>query len=261
MNIGFIGVGNMAKAIIKGMVASKSFDSKNIFVHSRNKQKYEKFANEYNLTSVDNNVEVVDKSDFVFLAVTPNAVQEILSEVREHLSNDKVLISIVSGLTIDRLEELTSYDQPILRTLPNINSSICEGLTVYKNNKNLSGDLRDKSIEILNSFGSSLELPETNFDIAGILGGCTPAYAYLFVDSLSRVGVKYGLTKDQATKIAAKAVLGSSKMVMESDETPYSLIDDVCSPGGDTIKGLLSMEEHGFQKSITKGIDSIIKDD
>ncbi|MCK8607640.1 pyrroline-5-carboxylate reductase [Apilactobacillus ozensis] len=260
MNIGFIGVGNMAKAIIEGLIQSNSFNSKNIIVHSRNKKSYEQFAKRNNITVVDSNIEVVKKSEFIFLAVTPSVVKNVLLEIREHLVPNKVLISIVSGLKLDRLEELTDYNQPILRTLPNINSSINEGLTVYKSNDNLSGKMKENSLNILSSFGDIIELPEDKFEISGILGGCTPAYAYLFIDSLSRMGVKYGLNKNQATKIAAKAVLGSSKMVLESNKNPYSLIDDVCSPGGDTIKGLLSMEENGFKKSINNGIDSIIKD-
>lgn len=103
-----------------------------------------------------------------------------------------------------------------------------------------------------------MEVAENDFPIFAALAGSAPAYAYLFIDALSRAGVKYGLTKANATKIAAQMVQGSAQMVLNSDEVPYTLIDKVSSPGGTTVAGLLAMEEAGFSPAVVKGIDATV---
>ncbi|KRK99979.1 pyrroline-5-carboxylate reductase [Secundilactobacillus odoratitofui DSM 19909 = JCM 15043] len=259
MKIGFIGVGGMAQAIIKGLISQAQVKPADILIHSAHASTYEKVAAATGVQVATSNAEVAANSDQLALAVTPNAAVPVLKEIRDQLDPKRTtLISIVAGLSLERLEELAGYDLPILRTLPNLNVAIGAGMTAVHANEALTGDRLDAATGLFNHIGSTVTLPEDDFATFSALAGSSPAYVYFFIDSLSRAGVKYGLTKAQATKIAAQAVMGSAQMVLASDENPFGLIDQVSSPGGSTVAGLLAMEEAGFMTSVVKGIDATI---
>ncbi|MBT9671048.1 pyrroline-5-carboxylate reductase [Secundilactobacillus kimchicus] len=260
MTIGFIGVGGMAQAIITGLVKSGQVNAGDIIVHSAHAQSYESFAKKTGTRPATTNRELVQQSDVVVLAVTPNVAKTVLKEVRDDLNaKPHALVSIVAGLALTEMEEIAGYDLPILRTLPNLNVAILEGMTAVHANENLVGDQKQQLISLFEAVGSTTDLPETDFATFSALAGSSPAYVYFFIDSLARAGVKHGLNKQQATQIAAQAVLGSAKMVMQSTEVPFELIDHVSSPGGSTVAGLLAMEENGFMTAVVKGIDATIQ--
>lgn len=250
----------MARAIIKGLLASKAVSAEDVSIHSAHKERYSKFAQDNSVVACESNIQVVQQSDVVVLAVTPDQAELVLQEIRDELTT-KTLISIVGGMSINRLEELAGYNLPILRALPNINVEIMAGMTALAANDQLIETSRKQLGELFQSLGEISWQPETSFGIFSALAGSSPAYVDFFIDSLSRVGVKYGLTKDAATKIAAQAVQGSAKMVLQSSQTPFELIDQVSSPGGSTVAGLLAMEEAGFMTAVVKGIDATVKKD
>lgn len=259
MKIGFIGVGGMAQAIITGLLKQTKIAPADILIHSAHASTYEKVAQQTGVTAMTSNSEVAQNSDIVVLAVTPNVAVPVLKEIREQLDpKQTILVSIVAGLSLERLEELAGYDLPILRTLPNLNVAIGAGMTAVHANENLTGQAKEQAISLFDQIGSTVTLPETDFATFSALAGSSPAYVYFFIDSLSRAGVKHGLTKAAATKIAAQAVMGSAEMVLNSTENPFGLIDQVSSPGGSTVAGLLAMEEAGFMTSVVKGIDATI---
>lgn len=260
MTIGFIGVGGMAQAIIKGLLEVGHYAPTDIVIHSAHRSNYETVAQTMGVVAAASNTEVAKKSDVLFLAVTPNVASDVLKEIRDGLQpGQTTLISIVAGLSLSRLEELAGYDLSILRTLPNLNVAIGSGMTAVHANDNLTGDKKAVAVKLFDDIGSTVVLPESDFATFSALAGSSPAYVYFFIDSLSRAGVKYGLTKKQATKIAAQAVLGSAEMVLNSNDNPFALIDQVSSPGGSTVAGLLAMEEAGFMTSVIKGIDATIE--
>ena len=258
MKIGFIGVGAMAQAIIQGLVNAKFVPNQDILVHSAHKDHYEKYAKQFGLTAEPTNQAVAKNSDLVVLAVVPAIAAEVLAEIRNELSSKKTLVSIVSGVSLNRLEELTDYNLPILRSLPNINSEFGQGMTAVAANENLSGERKAQAIAMYEATGSVSELDESQFAAFSAISGSAVAYVDFFIDSLSRAGVKYGFSKEMATKIAAQTTLGSAHSLMVSGQTPAEMIDKVCSPGGDTIAGILAMEEAGFLPSVIKGIDATI---
>lgn len=259
MKLGFIGVGGMAQAIITGLLKQNKLGPSDILIHSAHASTYEQVAKETGVTAQNSNSEVAKESDVVVLAVTPNVATPVIQEIRDQLDPKKTtLISIVAGLTLERLAELAGYDLPILRTLPNLNVAIGAGMTAVHANENLTGKAKDEAIGLFDAIGSTVALPENDFAAFSALAGSSPAYVYFFIDSLSRAGVKHGLTKKAATRIAAQAVMGSAEMVLNSDENPFGLIDQVSSPGGSTVAGLLAMEEAGFMTSVVKGIDATI---
>lgn len=259
--IGFIGVGGMAQAIIGGLLKARAFAPADIVVHSHQAAHYQPYAQRLGLTAVTSNADLVVASDLVVLAVTPNVAATVLTEIKPALTPQKTLISIVAGLTLTKMATLVGDQQPILRTLPNVNVEIGAGMTAVAANAELTGAARTTAEDVFNVLGSTTTLNEDQFGIFSALAGSSPAYIDFFIDSLSRAGVKYGLSKQQATQIAAQATLGSAQMVLKSDKIPFALIDQVASPGGSTVAGLLAMEEAGLMTAVVKGIDATVQRD
>jgi len=262
MKIGFIGVGGMAQAIIGGLLKAKTFAPSDIIVHSHRPESYGPYAKAHGLQVATSNPDVAAASDLVVLAVTPNVANDVLQEVATQLvDGEKTLISIVAGLSLADMANVVGENVPVLRTLPNVNVEVGAGMTAVAANAHLTGDDLAAALRVFNTIGSTTTLAEDQFGVFSALAGSSPAYIDFFIDSLSRAGVKHGLSKDQATQIAAQATLGSAKMVLESDKIPFALIDQVASPGGSTVAGLLAMEEAGLMTAVVKGIDATIKRD
>ncbi|WP_125583987.1 pyrroline-5-carboxylate reductase [Levilactobacillus cerevisiae] len=262
MKIGFIGVGGMAQAIIGGLLQAKTFAPEEIIVHSHRQESYEPYAQAHGLQTASSNADVARASDLVVLAVTPNVAVDVLQEIEAQLvDGQKTLISIVAGLSLESMASVVGESVPILRTLPNVNVEVGAGMTAVAANDLLTGDDLAAALRVFDTIGSTTTLAEDQFGVFSALAGSSPAYIDFFIDSLSRAGVKHGLSKDQATQIAAQATLGSAKMVLASDKIPFALIDQVASPGGSTVAGLLAMEEAGLMTAVVKGIDATIKRD
>lgn len=263
MKIGFIGVGNMAKAIIEGILEAGKVQASDIFVHSAHPANYEQYAQQKGLVACADNREVALQADFVFLAVKPLAAGKILQEIKDTVLEKKpVLISMLSGVSLADLEQYVGDKSvEILRIMPNVNVAIDQGITALVGNDSLSSNDLEEARSLLNGLGQTIFLGEQDFSSFVALAGSSPAFVYYYIDSMANAGVKHGLAKNTAVKIAAQAVLGSAANVLQSKKTPRSLMDDVCSPSGTTIAGLLAMEEAGFTKTVVEGIDATIAKD
>lgn len=262
MTIGFIGAGNMARAIITGLLAKNAVTPEEIVLHGGQPIHYEPYAAKIGAKAVASNQAVADTADIVFLAVAPKLGVLILKTIGPTLKQRQVpIVSMLTGVSLATLEDaLGSQDQPVLRIMPNVNVAINAGMTAYAANDSVAGQL-DGLLDLLNVLGKTMALPEDQFSTFVALAGSSPAFVYLFIDSLSRAGVKYGLTKKQATAIAAQAVMGSAQNVLASEQSPFDLIDQVSSPGGTTVAGLLAMEQAGLMSAVIKGVDATIAKD
>ena len=262
MTIGFIGAGNMARAMISGLLAKKAVAPTDIVLHGGQPLHYEPYAAKIGAKALASNQAVAETADIVFLAVSPKLGEPILQAIGSTLKKRHVpVVSMLTGVSVATLEEaLGSHDQPVLRIMPNVNVAINAGMIAYAANDAVAGQL-DGLLDLLNVLGKTMSLPEEQFSTFVALAGSSPAFIYLFIDSLARAGGKYGLEKDQATAIAAQAVMGSAKNVLASDQSPFDLIDQVSSPGGTTVAGLLAMEEAGLMTAVVKGVDATIAKD
>ena len=262
MTIGFIGAGNMARAMISGLLAKKAVAPTDIVLHGGQPLHYEPYAAKIGAKALASNQAVAETADIVFLAVSPKLGEPILQAIGSTLKKRHVpVVSMLTGVSVATLEEaLGSHDQPVLRIMPNVNVAINAGMIAYAANDAVAGQL-DGLLDLLNVLGKTVSLPEEQFSTFVALAGSSPACIYLFIDSLACAGVKYGLEKDQATAIAAQAVMGSAKNVLASDQSPFDLIDQVSSPGGTTVAGLLAMEEAGLMTAVVKGVDATIAKD
>ena len=259
MKLGFLGMGNMASAIIRSLSSQNIISDNSFYAYDSNPHKLDLLTHETGLRSCSSAYDLINQVDALFLAVKPDVIPSLLTELRTDLEQKNCLIiSIAAGISLKRLEQLTGTDRAIIRAMPNINLTIGEGMSAVCSNAMATRDQTDYVLKIFNTCGKAIELEEKHFSTFTALAGSSPAFVYLFIDSLARAAVKHGLPKDLATQIAAQATSGSAKMLMEGKDNPWTLIDKVCSPGGTTVAGLLALEERNFIATIVNGIDATI---
>lgn len=254
--IGFIGSGNMASAIIKGIVSSGKINEE-ISIFDINGEKAKALSSLYGVKVSKSGKEIARQCDKVVLSVKPNVFPGLLSEIGEDLKeNDPLIISIAAGKTLDYISGLLNYDGRIARVMPNINAKVGAAVSAYCGNERAVGSDLDFVKNLCESFGIAVNIEERLFSIYSAIGGCGPAYAYMFIDSLARAAVKNGMTKAQALEVAAGTVLGSAKMILQGDEHPWELVDQVCSPGGTTIQGVAALQKGSFESLVGSAVDA-----
>ena len=262
---GFIGTGNMASAIVQGAVSSGYLDGEDVVLFNPTASKAQRLADATGAAVAESALEVAQTADVVVLGFKPGTFPEVLPTLAESLvDHDAVVVSIAAGLTLDRLAALFGPDGAslaIVRAMPNVNALVGASMTAVTGNDRTSADSLEEVLGLFRSVGDALELEEKHFSAFTAVAGSSPAYAYLFIDSLARGALEAGLPKAVATQIAAQAVAGSARMVLESGEHPWALIDTVCSPGGTTIAGLLALEKNAFVATVVEGIRATVARD
>lgn len=262
MNIGFIGCGNMASAIIKGLSEARIIKGESIYAYNPSEAKIDNLAAKYNINKCKNAKEVTELADFVILAVKPNKIASVLNEINTALEkSNAVLISIAAGKSISFIRDNLSHDNKIVRVMPNINAKVKASCSAYCCNKAVTAGEKKKIEKIFGAVGTITEIDESMFPLFGVIAGCSPAFSYMYIDALARAGVQNGMKKEDALKFAAQSVLGSAKMILESSSHPYELIDRVCSPGGTTIEGIISLQKNGFESAIHNAVNAAVEKD
>lgn len=251
---GFIGMGNMGSAMLKG--ASNVFSKEDIVFSEANKEKMHSFSKEIGVECVESNAQCVEASKYVILAVKPQYMQEVLDEIKDRLTSEQVVISIAAGKTLAYFaENLPDYVR-VIRAMPNTPALVNEGMTgiCYDHDKFSDEEIATVN-KFFNSFGKVVTVDENMMDAVVCASGSSPAYVYMFIEALADSVVKYGIKRDMAYELVAQTVLGSAKMVLETKEHPGLLKDKVCSPGGTTIAGVAALEECGFRNAVIKATD------
>lgn len=250
MKIGFVGGGNMASALMGGLISSGKTPG-DIILFDTDSEKCSKWQ-ENGVCIADNAAGVEEISDIIVLAVKPNIIGNVLREFKGY--KEKIYVSIAAGISLSYIEDILGAGMKIVRTMPNTPAQVRCGMTVITPNKNLSDKETEDVISVLFAVGDTEIMPEKFMSIATALHGSSPAYVYMMIDAMADAGVKMGLTKAQALRLAAKAVEGSAKMVLESDLHPEQLKDNVCSPGGTTIAAVCDLEENGFRAVVQSAV-------
>ena len=255
--IGFIGSGNMASAIIRGLVSGGKYKGSDIAVYDICREKAQQLAQELSLKLMESENEIASECQQVVLAVKPDAFPALLSKIGEELkANDPLVISIAAGKTTEFIASLLPYTPRLIRVMPNINAKVQAAISAFCGNERATAEDKDFICGFCDAFGRGIEIAEKNFSIYSAIGGCSPAFAFMFIDSLARAAVKNGMTKADALETAAQAVLGSAKLILESDDHPWKLVDAVCSPGGTTIEGVCALQENGFEAAVEKAVEA-----
>ncbi len=250
MKIGFIGAGNMASAMISGIITSKKAKASDILVSDSMATQLKALNKKYNVSTFLDNTEVAKNADIIFIAVKPHLYKIVLNEISSNLNKSKVIISIAPGKTLKELESWIFPSAKIIRTMPNTPSMVLEGMTAVCKNEFVLEEEFNKVIDILNGFSKTEIITENLFDAVAAVSGSSPAYVYMFIEAMADGAVLHGMSRASAYKFAAQAVLGSAKMVLETGEHPGKLKDNVCSPGGSTIEAVKVLEEMGMRAAI-----------
>ena len=246
--IGIIGLGNMGSVI--ATIAAKH-ESYPLLLANRTHEKAVNLAEELNATAVTNR-QVFEQANVIFLGVKPNQIQELLEENKNILERREsiLLISMAAGVTLEQLESMTDTRHRWIRMMPNTPLQVAEGVISFSLGKNVTTSYKEEFVRLLQSVGLLIELPEAQIDAATALAGCVPAFVYIFIEALAEAGVSMGLSRELALQLAIQTVKGSATMVDETKEHPAILKEKVCSPGGSTIAGVISLEQTGFRSSV-----------
>ncbi|WP_054768286.1 pyrroline-5-carboxylate reductase [Lysinibacillus parviboronicapiens] len=261
MKYGFIGLGNMATAIIKGMCNSGDFQSNFIYGYNRTKAKTTKLATSYGIQATDSIEELMSHCDVIVLGVKPQMLPDVLPVVRTYLQEKHVIVSIAAGKNITYFQGYLSEVTPIIRVMPNINALIGASTSCYTASEQVPNTQLQLVTTLFETVGTIIEVPEHLFSIFTTIGGASPAFTYMYIDALARAAVREGMPKNMALEIAANAVLGSAKMILQSQEHPWSLVDQVCSPGGTTIQGVSSLQSNHFETTIHDAVAAVTDKD
>ncbi len=255
-NIAIIGVGKMGHTLIDSLLRNNVIIPEQIFGTTYRIENANQVKEKYHINAGVDNVQAVSESDIIVLAVKPQMVQKILKEVNPVLNKDKLVISIAAAISTAFIEELINKDIPVIRAMPNTASLVNEGMTVLCPGKYVKNEQIDLTLKIFSSIGKvEIVNREELMDAVTALSGSGPAYSYLMVESLTDGGVRMGLPRELARKLAAQAVLGGAKMVLETGLHPALLKDEVTTPAGVTIDGLMELEDGGFRVALIKAID------
>ncbi len=256
MKIGFIGLGNMARAMIGGMLQRNIVERDDIIGSARTAETLENIHNIYGIGTRDSNAAVAREAEILILAVKPQFFQGVIEEIRDVVSDDVLVISIAAGKTIAWIEQAFHKEIKLVRCMPNTPALVGEGCTGVCVNSRVSAEETALSLKLMESFGRASLVPESLMDAVGAVSGSSPAFVFMFIEAMADAA---GMPRAQAYEFAAQAVYGSSKLVLESGKHPGELKDMVCSPGGTTIQGVRVLEEKGMRGAVIDALRAVVE--
>lgn len=259
MKIGFIGLGNMAKAMIGGMLSKEIVRKEDIIGSAKTEHTLDQVNQMYGITTTSDNQLVAKEADILFLAIKPQFFGEVLPEIRGVLRKEALIVSIAAGKTIADIEGLLSADIKLVRCMPNTPALVGEGCTGACRNRHVSDEEMEVCMKLLRSFGIAEEVPERLINAVAGVSGCSPAYVFQFLEALADGAVLAGMPRKQAYTFAAQAVLGSAKLMLETGKHPGELKDMVTSPAGTTIEGVRVLEEKGFRGAVIDAVKASVE--
>jgi len=257
--IGFIGGGNMAEAMIKGLLSASFIEAKNVFVSEPSEAKRDTLHAEYKIKVSADNRELVKKCDIIILAVKPQIVQKVLRDIASLVGRDKLVISIAAGVPIAIMDDVLRGGKnkkfSIVRTMPNTPALVQEGVTAIASGEHVRKIDVKIAHRIFEAVGRTVDVEENQLDAVTGLSGSGPAYIFMLIEALSDAGVKMGLSREVANTLTIQTVLGSAKLARESGKHPGELKDMVTSPAGTTISGLHALEEGSFHTTLMNAVE------
>ncbi len=251
--IGFIGAGKMAEGIIKGILKSGLVPSERIIVSDIDTERLKALKAAYRI-GTGSNIDVSRKCDLIFLAVKPQHAHAVFEELTGIDLEKKCLLSIMAGVTTERIENGLKKKVPVIRVMPNIAATVQAAASAFCLGKWATPEHATIARAILETFGTATLVDETLMDAVTGLSGSGPAYVFSFIEALADGGVMMGLPRDTALTLATQTLFGAAKMILESQEHPAILREKVTSPGGTTIYGLAEMERFGFKNAMIRAV-------
>jgi pyrroline-5-carboxylate reductase len=255
-SIGFLGGGNMAGALIGGLVEGGIIDAANLHVSDPLKERLDELSERFAVQATTDNRALVAASQVVVLAVKPQILERVLAETRDHFAPDAVVISLAAGVSTATIESQLDSCARVVRAMPNIAALVRAAATALAGGAHAESDDLELAAEIFAAVGITVVVDEEQLDAVTGLSGSGPAYVFLVLEALADAGVKVGLARRDALLLAAQTVMGAAKLLLDTNEHPGRLKDMVTSPGGTAIAGLHTLEQGGLRTTLINAVES-----
>jgi len=249
-----LGAGKMGTTLIQALLDSKLLEPNRIVATAKHSQNLDELARRFGIEVTPDNRSAVKDADLILLCVKPQALHEVLEQIKPTIRSNQLLVSIVASATSAYIENHFDVEVPVIRSMPNTPALVRAGMTVLCGGKYATGDQLARAEKIFQAVGRTLILDEKHMDAVTALSASGPAYIYVVLESLAEGGVKVGLPRNIATELAAQMCFGAAKMVLETAAHPALLKDEVTTPAGCTIDGLLKLEEGGLRVTLIKAV-------
>lgn len=254
MKISFIGCGNMAGAMMQGILESGQCAPCDLMASDLSKAALEDKKNKLGIQTTMDNKMAASFADVVFLSVKPQFYESVITEIRNTVTKDQLIVTIAPGKTLEWLETTFAAPLKIIRTMPNTPAMVKESMIGMCKNQYVTDEELNQVRELCQGFGKTEVISENLMDVVTAVSGSSPAYVFMFIEAMADAAVSEGMPRAQAYKFAAQAVLGSAKMALETGRHPGELKDMVCSPAGTTIEAVRVLEEKGFRSAIIEAM-------
>ena len=254
MKLGFIGTGNMATAMMGGILANGLAKADGVIGADPSEAGRNRVQEKYGIHVTDDNKTAAGQADILVLSVKPQFYADVIEGIKDVITDRHLIITIAPGKTLAWVEEQFGQPVKIIRTMPNTPAMVGEGMTAVCKNKYVTEEEMEEALKILGSFGKAEVIPERLMDAVVSVSGSSPAYVFVLIEAMADAAVSGGMPRAQAYKFAAQAVMGSAKMVLETGKHPAELKDMVCSPAGTTIEAVRVLEERGFRSAVIEAM-------
>jgi pyrroline-5-carboxylate reductase len=252
--LGFLGAGKMAEALAKGICTKGLVPADRILMSDISPERRAHVAETIGVQALEQNTDLIEQSSIVVVALKPNYVRDVLPDLAPLVTAEKLVVSIAAGITLAELESILPDETRVVRVMPNTPSLVGEGAAGYSLGSVARAEDGETVGEILSAVGMCVLLPERLLDAVTGLSGSGPAYVFLAIEALADGGVRAGLPRDVALKLAAQTVLGAAKLMLGTGRHPAELKDMVASPAGTTIAGLAALEELGLRAALIEAV-------
>jgi pyrroline-5-carboxylate reductase len=254
--IAFLGAGNMAEALVKGMLRAGVAMPGEILLTDRRKERLSELETRYGVRTSTDNRDAAAQASIIVLSVKPQVMNKLLAEIAPSLDGKKLVISIAAGVPLAAVERRVGHGVRIIRTMPNTPALVGAGATAISAGEHATQEDMDQAKLLFDAVGKTVVVDETLLDAVTGLSGSGPAYVFLMIEALADAGVKMGLDRRNSQDLAAQTVLGSAQLLLETGEHPGKLKDQVTSPGGTAIAGLHTLEAGGLRTTLMNAVEA-----
>jgi len=252
--IAVIGAGKIGEAIISGLLGENIKGRDEIIATVASRERAEYMTKKFGMKCTNSNIEAIKKADVIMLAVKPQIIAAVLSEIAPALTNEKLLISVAAGVSCFYIESFLKEKAAVVRAMPNLCCQVYAGMTAISKGSAATAEQVEIAKKIFEPVSRTIVIDEKHLDAVTGLSGSGPAYIYIAIEALAEGGVKVGLPREVATLLAAQATLGAAKMVLETHSHPALLKEMVTTPAGVTIDGIMELEEGKFRVTLIKAV-------
>jgi len=244
----------MAGSMVRQMIEKGFVKPEDVIASAFHEKRRQQLTAELGIRTTENNVNVAKEADILLLGLKPQDHKRVIRKINTSLRTETLIVTIAVGITMEWIKECFGRPVKLIRAMPNTPAQVGEGVTGFCANQWVTEEEKERIVQMLNTFGQSIEVRESDMEVVGSIGGAAPAFVYIMIEALADGAVAEGMKRDLAYQFASQMVLGSGKLVRDSGLHPGALKDMVCSPGGTTIEGVSLLEERGFRSALMQAV-------